>query len=860
MPSKPAPAAERRRSGAHPTIAECLRSVPAELIERALVLRPDLAEPPPTSVSQLAVRVVHPGSVSAALSGIDRWVWQVAEAALVIGGPTSAAEIAALMRTCSGSTPELAEVDAGLDRLIERLLAFREPDGVVWLNPGLLDAIGTPGNLGLPVRALLDGLNADELRGMAKWHGGPGHAKRRAELLDLAVTRLTDPVFVTELIAGAPDPARLVLEQALEATVELPYDASYFRVSTYGRDLDDPYRWLLARGLLFGSWGIATVPREVGLAMRGGVVHDDAQPTPPAVAVADVDPAAIDRAGASRATTTVRLVARLIEELAVRPAESLKAGGLGVREIRRIAKSCDVAEANLRLALEIARVAGLVCPAWSAVAPTEDGEAFAAAEPAAQWIILAEAWLAHDGAPLGVNGIKDPTGTSIPAGVPVNGVPAAPVRDAILAVLGDLAADQAVTGPMHDAIAWRAPAAFDRLGRLDDLGGQVIDWLIAEAEALGVIASGAITSVGRALHALDRGTAASAAAELVRPAPATVIVQADNTIVVDAGAPPWLLGELRVLADVESTGAAVVLRISSASVRRALDSGRTGDQLLSVLREHAAAGVPQPVAYLIDDVARRWGEVRVGNAGCYVRADDPATLAEAVAHRKLARLGLRLIAPTVAVSDQPGDEVLELLRQAGFLPAAEGADGATVQARPSRHRAPTSPARQQPLGRSGRRVPTMTADERRQLVESLLGASDEPTPPEPPARLTGWPGRGRLEPNLFDGMGLDELAAALGGILNGSVDSVDLDDVDIDDDEDLDDVDLDLIELMVNAEVDENPVELMRVVDGSLRSVTGRVAALDLDALVAVIVEEPGGTDVLVELDAVVAFRPLDAP
>lgn len=154
----------------------------------------------------------------------------------------------------------------------------------------------------------------------------------------------------------------------------------------------------------------------------------------------------------------------------------------------------------------------------------------------------------------------------------------------------------------------------------------------------------------------------------------------------------------------------------------------------------------------------------------------------------------------------------------------------------------------------------MTADERRQLVESLLGASDEPTPPEPPARLTGWPGRGRLEPNLFDGMGLDELAAALGGILNGSVDSVDLDDVDLDDDEDLDDVDLDLIELMVNAEVDENPVELMRVVDGSLRSVTGRVAALDLDALVAVIVEEPGGTDVLVELDAVVAFRPLDAP
>ena len=54
---------------------------------------------------------------------------------------------------------------------------------------------------------------------------------------------------------------------------------------------------------------------------------------------------------------------------------------------------------------------------------------------------------------------------------------------------------------------------------------------------------------------------------------------------------------------------------------------------------------------------------------------------------------MRLLAPTVAVSESPISEVLSALRSAGFAPAAEDSTGAIVDLRRRQARVPTVPTR-----------------------------------------------------------------------------------------------------------------------------------------------------------------------
>jgi hypothetical protein len=97
--------------------------------------------------------------------------------------------------------------------------------------------------------------------------------------------------------------------------------------------------------------------------------------------------------------------------------------------------------------------------------------------------------------------------------------------------------------------------------------------------------------------------------------------------------------------------------------------------------------VPQPLSYLVDDAARRFGTVRVGRAEAFVRADDETAVAEVLHHPRAASLGLRRVAPTVLVSTTPIDVLLPRLRELGVSPLVEGIDGTVHLALPERVRA-----------------------------------------------------------------------------------------------------------------------------------------------------------------------------
>ncbi|MEU2438960.1 helicase C-terminal domain-containing protein [Streptomyces rubradiris] len=190
----------------------------------------------------------------------------------------------------------------------------------------------------------------------------------------------------------------------------------------------------------------------------------------------------------------------------------------------------------------------------------------------------------------------------------------------------------------------------------------------------------------------EQAVAGAAAARLLAPLLPEpldhVLLQADLTAVAPGPLRRPLADTLGVLADVESKGGATVYRFTPASVRRALDAGRTAADLHAFLTEHSRTPVPQPLAYLIDDVARRHGHLRVGAASAYVRCDDDALLNEILADKRAAALRLRRLAPTVLAAPTDPATLLEGLRAMGYAPAAESAEGDVLIARAHAHRTP----------------------------------------------------------------------------------------------------------------------------------------------------------------------------
>jgi hypothetical protein len=166
----------------------------------------------------------------------------------------------------------------------------------------------------------------------------------------------------------------------------------------------------------------------------------------------------------------------------------------------------------------------------------------------------------------------------------------------------------------------------------------------------------------------------------------------------------------------------MVYRISEASIRRALDTGRTAADLHSLFSRHYKTPVPQGLTYLIDDVARRHGQLRVGMATSFVRCEDAALLAQAVVAPAVEQLEMRLLAPTVAVSQAPISEVLAALRDAGFAPAAEDSTGTIVDIRARGVRVPVPPRR-----RVHRSSPSPTSQTLGAIVAVLRKAATAPS-------------------------------------------------------------------------------------------------------------------------------------
>ncbi|MGW2724665.1 helicase-associated domain-containing protein [Streptomyces sp. NPDC001492] len=710
------------------SLAEALRNRDDASLAALLRARPDLITPVPTDLTQLATRAGTRASVVRALERLDRFALQTAEALAVAADPAGYDELLGLMSGDGGDPAVTAALPRALGTLREQALVWGDDDRLRLVRTAreLLAPSPqhpSPTGLGPTVQEATAGMSPGRIQEIVTAVGLPSTHDSVSAVASLTAL-YGDRARMAALLAEAPAESREVLDRLVWGP-------------PYGQVTADPaprLRWLLDRGLLLPTApGTVVLPREVALHLRGGRAHRAAEPLPPALEVtATHRPQVVDATAAGQAYTALATVEELLKDWDEGGPAVLRAGGLSVRDLKRTAVALDVSEPVAAFWVELAYAAGLLASDGEAderYAATPAYDEWLELPAAERWAQLAQAWLTATRT-AGVVGGRDAKERTLSALGPGLDRSAAPeIRHRVLSLLAGL--PEGASPAAESVLArlrWERPLRGPQ--QSDDLRGRLATWALSEAEMLGVTGRGALSAHGRALlgapapapspapkdaepaqegpgdklpvhhvpltveplSPAEQATASAAAGRLLAPLMPEpldhVLLQADLTAVAPGPLKRPLADMLDVLADVESKGGATVYRFTPGSVRRALDAGRTATDLHAFLSAHSRTPVPQPLTYLIDDVARKHGHLRVGAASAYVRCDDDTMLNEIMADKRAASLRLRRLAPTVLATQADPATLLDGLRAMGFAPAAESAEGDVLITRADAHRTP----------------------------------------------------------------------------------------------------------------------------------------------------------------------------
>lgn len=628
-----------------------------------LVHRPELAV---ASSLDLLERMLASAELAVpALLALDADCHTVSQALQVLGGKAERAELKELLDDPHGLLEEV------LGTLAEWGLVTL--DGETVLSPHRPGLWQHPFGLGRPLGEIAGDITAETLKSMLRALGAQPKGRKAELVTQLTRTLRDEPRALTASAAKLPRQTRALLEQ-MAAGQPVQSDAQMF----YGGRATSPLQRLAEAGFVVRAGWEYEMPREVALALRedGWKPRLTGQPE-----VAGVARPASDGVGVALAA--VDRVAALVELAEAEPIAELKAGGVGTRELKRLGRVLGVPEAEVVLWLDLVFDAELLASEMGdGLVATTAVDEWLAAEPAARWERLAEAWraLPHSPTHRVLGCCEEHLSPQAPPYPFDSG--SGDIRRATLRVLHSLPAGVGTDAAgLRAAVDWRTRATAE----FALAATEFVAATLREGELLGMVADGGLTVLGRAL--LDGGPAAS-----LFPAPATTATLQNDLTAVVSGTPAHELDAfLSGCADLESRDRASVWRFSGASVRRALDAGAAPDDLLAGLERISAKAVPQPLRYLVADTARRHGAIRVAPAMSVVTADDPALLTELCGARSLRKLGLRQVAPTVALGALAPDETLRLLRAAGYAPVGETADGTIRAERPQKRRLPVNP-------------------------------------------------------------------------------------------------------------------------------------------------------------------------
>ncbi|RIJ01495.1 hypothetical protein DZF97_15030, partial [Clavibacter nebraskensis] len=343
-------------------------------------------------------------------------------------------------------------------------------------------------------------------------------------------------------------------------------------------------------------------------------------PPAPLAAVPRVDPEEVDRRAGESAFRSVVSVAALIEELDREPARELSRGGMSLPDARRLAAALGADLDDVPVHLSLAERAALVVRSGRTWSTAATAAAWSARPTAGRWEALAAAWLDA----------------------------LAPATREILAER----ADASWGAGLVDSVLWRFPGGSAWIG-------ERITAFTRDAGLLGITTGDVPSSAGRALLTTGPGAASAALAPHLPAEVDRVYLQHDLTVVSPGPLDPAVESRLLEVADAEGRGLAATYRISAASVTRALASGGTPDAIRAFLADVSLTGIPQPLDYLIDEAAARFGRLRVRpaspsdavpDARTAIVSEDGPLLATLLVDRDLAPLRLVRAADAVLTS------------------------------------------------------------------------------------------------------------------------------------------------------------------------------------------------------------------
>ena len=473
----------------------------------------------------------------------------------------------------------------------------------------------------------------------------------------------------------------------------------------------------------FQSEAIALLPTSAAESTRPPEWTGYSRPDEPALT--PIPESVARNAQAAAAGAAGGTVAAAVRAIEADPPSQLMSGGVGKRDVQRLASALELEYAQTIFVLELCGALNLVGVGSSSIdpvwLPTSEYDLLKRTDRGNLHAALVRAWL-HMGEdithiatghtprgdrvhPLG--SVVKPT-TANPYGGHPSALP--PVRSARFRLLRTLLSPevplpQPSSGTTTDTSTDQKTAETPSI-RLTDLTA-VLQWryplvpafnretlaqMLSEAEFLGLVAtpltapdSYGLTPLGRELaehlsaslpaaaQPLDyAGSAATVPAdfaetisELLPDYAESVVIQSDLTAVATGPVHPDLAQRLDSLADIETRGQGTVYRFTEKSIERALHAGLSRTDIVDTLRECSSTGVPQPLEFLIDGVASRLNRVQVASARGAVIVDDPDELDALLADPLLIPAQLTRVAPTVALAGISSDRLRVLLEGAG---------------------------------------------------------------------------------------------------------------------------------------------------------------------------------------------------
>ena len=425
--------------------------------------------------------------------------------------------------------------------------------------------------------------------------------------------------------------------------------------------------WLLEEGFLIPfNQQTVVLPREVAIYLRGNTVHRELETSQPSVTGSKRDMRNVQLAAIANITTFLRWTEEVLNFWAQEPATALRSGGLGVRDLKDLSLHLGVDESCTAFVAEVAYLSGLLTiDPDDKILPTHQFDIWLTQNASSKWQLLASAWLSTSR----VSGLVGKEGSKnvAPLGPELDRSSAATTRGLVLTLLQENSQVAVDIDSLFAAATWLAPAK-----RAGGLQKDYIIWAMREAEWLGITGQGVLSSYGADF--LTGGDSSSVDSDLPK-AVDHILIQSDNTAIAPGPLEHEVAQELALIADVESRGGATVFRFSEGSIRRGLDHGRTGEEISKFLAKTSKTPMPQPLEYLIADVAKKHGKLRVGNNASFIRCEDSSLITQILGDKRLDVLGLRKIAPEVLICGHDAAEAMNILRSCGYLPAAEDSRG-----------------------------------------------------------------------------------------------------------------------------------------------------------------------------------------